>query len=344
MLAAGAAGARDVQVAAWLPTTWDYERSYASLVSHAALLDEVSPIWYWATADGRGVARRPEWKTADDPGPCEEEVRRVCRERGLKLVPLISNSSSRKGFDADLVSRIVNSEALRERHVRELVELAVTRRYDGLEVDYEGLHARDRDAFSRFVAELAAALHARGKRLALAIHPKTEEPGGEWGSAAHDYAALGRAADSIRIMAYDHHWSTGPAGPVAPLPWFREVLACAASLIPCEKLLMGVPTYGYDWTGPRTGKSQNVSARDAADLARRMGAEPDRDLLTNSPFFRYRDGGRQREVWYEDAACLAEKLKAVRQAGVAGIAVFRLGAEEEAFWEALREGTDGRPR
>ena len=335
---AGAAAARSgegVTVAAWLATTWDYEASYASFVAHAAVLDEISPIWYWVTADGRAVARRPNWATADDPGPCEAEIRRACRVHGIRLIPLISNSSARKGFDADLVGRIVRSEGLRGLHVRHLVDLAVDREYDGIEVDYESLHGADRDAYSTFLAELAGALHDRGKRLAVALQAKTDEAGSEWGSAAHDYAAIGRVVDSVRIMAYDHHWSTGPAGPVAPLPWFRQVLAFASSAIPCERLLMGVPTYGYDWTGRRTGKSVDVAARDAAAQARRKGAALEWDPVSNSPFFRYREGERAREVWYESAACLPQKLKAVREAGVAGIAIFRLGSEEESFWSPL---------
>ena len=41
-------------------------------------------------------------------------------------------------------------------------------------------------------------------------------------------------------------------------------------------------------------------------------------------------------MWYEDAECLPAKLKAVREAGVACIAIWRLGTEEPAFWEKLK--------
>jgi spore germination protein YaaH len=336
VLAGAASGREPLQVAAWIPTTWDYENARASLAESAPLLSEVSPIWYWVAADGRAVARRPYWNTAEDPGPSEAEIREICRRHDVALMPLISNSSKAKGFDADLVHRILASDALRDRHVRALADLAVEREYDGIEVDYELLHAGDRDAYACFIEELGGALRARRKRLAIAIHAKTDDAGGGWGSAAHDYAALGRAADSVRIMTYDHHWATGPAGAIAPLPWFREVLAYAVSRIPREKVLMGVPAYGYNWAGARSGKSADVTAREAPALARRHGAEIGWDPASNSPFFRYRRGGTEHHVWFESAACLAEKLRAVREAGAAGIAVFRLGGEESGFWDALR--------
>ena len=37
-------------------------------------------------------------------------------------------------------------------------------------------------------------------------------------------------------------------------------------------------------------------------------------------------------MWYEDSHALAAKLALVRQAGIAGVAVWRLGAEDAGFW------------
>ena len=326
-----------MEVSAWLPTTWDYENSLKSLVDNAGVISAVSPVWYWARADGSVAARLPQWKSGPDPGPSDAEVRAVCRKHGIRLIPLISNSSPAKGFDADMIGAIVESDFLRTAHVRALTSLVVSHDYDGIEIDYEELHGRDRDAFSRFMTELSLALHAEGKLLAVAVHPKLSEPGDDWGPMAHDYAALGAAVDSFRIMTYDHHWATGRAGPVAPLPWFKSVLAFAASRVPGRKIMMGVPAYGYDWTGTNTGKSADVSARDAPALAGKNGARVERDGESNSPHFSYLSNTDEHQVWYEDARCLPEKLKSVRKAGAAGIALWKLGSEEPEFWAQLAE-------
>jgi spore germination protein YaaH len=219
--------------------------------------------------------------------------------------------------------------------VRALVSLVEAHGYDGIEIDYESLKTVDRAAFTAFMTELSRALHARGRILAGAFHAKVAEPGDDWGPGAQDWDALGRVVDSFRIMTYDYHWDGGPAGPLAPLPWFKAVLAFAVAHVPKDKILMGIPTYGYDWTGSRTGKAASVDARDATGIARKKGGRIDRDPVSNEPHFTYLENTDEHVVWYEDADCLPQKLEAVRAAGVAGIAIWLLGSEEPAFWARL---------
>jgi len=65
-------------------------------------------------------------------------------------------------------------------------------------------------------------------------------------SSAFDYAAIGKYADWVQIMTYDEHWSGGTPGPIASLPWVENVIKYAITVIPKEKILLGVAAYGYD--------------------------------------------------------------------------------------------------
>ncbi|MEK7476984.1 MAG: glycosyl hydrolase family 18 protein [Candidatus Coatesbacteria bacterium] len=324
-----------VEVSAWLPTTWDFENAWPSFVTNASRLACVSPVWYWLEPNGGVLARVTDGKSGEVVGPVEDDVRAVCWRSGTRLMPLISNSQPGRSFDPEMTSRVLNTPLLRTSHVRALVTLVTAHGYDGIEIDYELMKGGDRAAFTAFMTELSAALHARGKLLAGAFHPKVAEPGDDWGPSAQDWEALGKLVDSFRIMTYDHHYSGGPAGPLAALPWFKEVLAFAVARVPKEKILMGIPTYGYDWTGSRTGKATDVVPRTAPELAKKKGARIQRDPDSGEPHFSYLENTDEHFVWYEDAACLPAKLAAVRAAGVAGIAVWRLGSEEPAFWQAL---------
>jgi len=336
-----AAVAGAVEVSGWLPTTWDFENAWPSFASNASRLACVSPVWYWLEPDGGVMARLPSGRTGEVVGPVEDDVRAVCWRTGVKLVPLISNSQPGRGFDPELTSRMLNHPLMRSSHIRALTSLVCAHAYDGIEIDYELMKGSDRAAFTAFMTELSASLHSRGKLLAGAFHPKVAEPGDDWGPSAQDWEALGKVVDSFRIMTYDHHYSGGPAGPLAPLPWFKEVLAFAVAHVPKGKILMGIPTYGYDWTGSRTGKSSDVSPRTAPALAKQKRASIERDPVSNEPHFSYLENTDEHFVWYEDAECLPAKLEAVREAGAAGIAVWHLGSEEPAFWQALDRAAPG---
>lgn len=343
VLTAGSAGAARLTVSAWLPTNWDFENTMTTFRAHASQLHQISPVWYWLKEDGGVIARLPGGKSGFSPEYCEAEVRELCRRHRVQLLPLISNSRPGRGFDPDLVGRIVSSADLRAAHIRALTTVVLAHGYDGIEIDYESLHGRDRDNFSLFMRELADSLHARHKLLAIAVPPKLSEPGDDWGPKAHDYAALGKAVDYFRIMTYDHHWSTGPAGPLAPLPWYKDVLKFAATKVPRAKIQMGIPTYGYDWTGTWTGKSDDISPRDALALAKSKNATVCWDPASNECHFTYPVNYDEHHVWYEDADCLPLKLAAARESGIGGIAIWRLGTEEPAFWDYLA-GTRTPPR
>ena len=66
----------------------------------------------------------------------------------------------------------------------------------------------------------------------------------------HDYPAHGRMMDFIFFMTYEWGWSGGPPMAVSPLNQVRRVLDYAISVVPRDKIMMGIPLYGYDSTLP----------------------------------------------------------------------------------------------
>ena len=99
-------------------------------------------------------------------------------------------------------------------------------------------------------------------------------------------------------MAYDQHYSGGPAGPIADLAWVNDVVTYAKTQIPTGKIILGVPLYGYDWAG---GRGTPVSWLQAFQLSRQYGVKPRFDGASQSPWFAYTDvAGRRHVVWFEN--------------------------------------------
>ena len=99
---------------------------------------------------------------------------------------------------------------------------------------------------------------------------------------------------------------------VAPLRNVELVVEYALSEIPAEKIWMGIPNYGYDWSLPfRQGnRAQSISNQEAVFLAVQNRVAIRFDQAAQSPWFRYVDGqGREHEVWFEDARSIRAKLE-----------------------------------
>jgi spore germination protein YaaH len=167
------------------------------------------------------------------------------------------------------------------------------------------------------------------------VFAKTTNAGTAPFNVAQDYAAIGRAADQVRLMAYDYHWPTSPPGPIAPVGWVRSVLRYAKTQIPAGKIVLGIPLYGYDWSG---GHATGLSWLQALRLSRRYHVTPRYDAASQAPWFSYTDAaGRRHTVWFEDAASSRAKFEAAHEAGIAGVYLWMYGYEDTATWPAVRQ-------
>ena len=111
------------------------------------------------------------------------------------------------------------------------------------------------------------------------------------------------------------------------------MLDYAVTEIPPEKILMGMPNYGYDWTLPfmRGTPAQSVSLTQAVDLALRYGVEIQFDEQAQTPYFYYTDNGTQHVVWFDDPRSIDAKLQLIDD--------YRLA---RARWGAVNQRAGGR--
>ncbi len=320
-----------VGLSVWI-AWWDQARGLDALRQHLEVIRSVSPYWYVFQRDGKVLAL---------PNADASDVLAVVHAAGLTLIPTIANADPQTNQkDPQLALSVLTNPAARARHIASILETARSRSYDGIDLDYENMPAVLRDTFTRFVEELAAALHAEGRLLVVSLQPKVRDPGGENGSQALDYAAIGAAADLVRVMAYDYSWDTSDPGPVAPLPWVEEVVTFAVSQIPPERLQLGVAFYGYDWVD---GRGTTRMWDELHDSAVGRGATIRWDARSGSPWFEYMGGDGRHEVWFENADSLAHKLALIRRFGLAGLAAWRLGGEDPEVWALLSAVRAGAP-
>jgi spore germination protein len=312
---------------------WDQDRGFDTIVTNADVLSEVSPFWYHAGAAGEVLP----YVTASGATYEETSILAFLRGRGILVIPSVTNIVDGV-WNGPLVSRIIANPDLAAANIYNLVQLAVTRGYEGIDLDYEELAASDRAAYSAFVAQLASALHAAGKLLTVNVYAKTSEPGTWDGPKAQDWTAIGNAADQVRIMTYEYHWSTSEAGPIAPVDWVNQVLWFARSVIPSHKIMEGVPLYGYDWLG-RSGTP--IVFEEAMALSAQHGATVKWDTTSASPWFEYVAQRKRHTAWFENAASVDAKLALTGSHDIGGVTLWRLGGEDPATWLALRSRFTG---
>lgn len=164
-----------------------------------------------------------------------------------------------------------------------------------------------------------------------------------------DLVNLAKNSDGIFIMGYDFHRpSSDTAGPVAPIGGkgvhaeydIETMLKDYLALVPPNKLLLGVPYYGYNWVVEETekyaeridgndtiGYSQSQSYDAIMDVLINIGPQVMWDDLGQVPYFSYvsEETGQQRQVFYENQKSLAIKYKLVKDNNLMGVGIWALG-------------------
>ncbi len=305
----GRSGAGGVQ-AFLLPSAPD---SFADLKAHAASIEVLYPT-YFECESGSGQIE----------GHDEPAIDAYATAHRIPLLPRFNCQ------DGPTVNLILTEPSLRAQTLAGLAALAANPAYAGLSLDLENAGAEDRAALSSFVAALAARLHAMHRALTVVVDGV---PGEEPGHATYlyDYSALSAAADHVFVLGWGAHWEGSGPGPIAPLPWVRQVVAHIASLPYARRFVLGEPLYGLDWAAGQRATALQFSG--IARLAHAAGARPLRDRSADELTFAYQSHGVAHRVWYLDARAVLDRLKIARAAGLA-VGIWRLGREDQALWAA----------
>ncbi len=275
------------------------------------------------------------------PANLEREVA-VLKNYNVQPVVTLTNWGP-TGFESELARAIIGNETVKARVITNLLALLSRYGLGGVNVDFENMHPEDRQLYNNFIREIAAALRPRNYGVSVAVPPKFSDlPTASW-VGAFDYAALGQAADFIFLMTYEWGWIGGPPMAIAPINLVRRALNYALTQIPANKLIQGIPLYGYDWPVPQTPEklATPVDLVNVYSLAQRYNAAINYDTTAQAPWFRYRDAaGQQHEVWFEDARSLAAKYDLAKELKLRGVGYWSYVNEPYGSaqnWELLNE-------
>lgn len=284
------------------------------------------PYLTYITVFTYGIRENGELIQVDD-----EEIIELARQYGVAPIMQISSVTERGTFSTEAASRLFTNEALQDQVIEELITVLEEKRYAGVDVDFEYVEGQYADAYVAFLEKLHARLNPLGYELFVAVAPKysADQPGLLY--EGHDYPGLGAAADGVLLMTYEWGYSRGEPQAVSPVDKVRRVVDYGVTVIPPEKIFLGMPNYGYDWRLPFVAGetiARSLSNVEAVELAKEKNAEILFDEVAQSPYFNYfmRENSRSFEhvVWFEDARSVAAMLGLVQEYALRGFAVWNL--------------------
>jgi cellulose synthase/poly-beta-1,6-N-acetylglucosamine synthase-like glycosyltransferase/peptidoglycan/xylan/chitin deacetylase (PgdA/CDA1 family)/spore germination protein YaaH len=318
------AGAGTISGAWFAP--WE-DGALDSFRRHAPDLTHVYPTWLELRPDGQDVLTT-DWDHAKNPTSAPLES--IARANGVRIIPVIGNATDGL-FDQDRIDRMLAGPGA-DIVLNRLVDFVDVHDYAGLQIDFEQLTPEQIRKLIPWISRLHQRLAAQGKELSMAL---------EVGFSDADIRSLASVVDYAAIMAYDEHGENSLPGPISSAGFVDAALDRFTSLVPANKLILGVGIYGYDW---KDGAAVADSITNTEALTTAQGYRPEdrpSDVIDFDPkaleaTFRYRDDkGAMHEVWFQDAASVANAMTMTRGRGLRGASLWALGEEDPASWSVF---------
>ena len=282
-LTAPATGA--FEISGWIPY-WRSATGTADVLPHLSQLTSVMPFGYTMKSDGTLVDTA---HLSQEPWTSFIAAAKAAKVRAIPTV---------MWGNGDTIHRILSNTSARIALEDEIANIVKKNGFDGIDIDFEAKKHETINYFSTFLKGLYQRMGNKWVYCTIEARMPLEDrfsPGATIPPDATDYAndfiAMNRYCDRVEIMAYDqgtvnvrlNNARSAPYAPVADPGWVENLVTLAAQTISRNKLIIGIATYGYEYTVtplPGSGYQYKVlwpfNPSYAIDIASRLGITPGR--------------------------------------------------------------------
>ena len=285
-----------------------------AMLETAYNINVISPTWF-SLSDNAGNFTHI----------ASHEYVQTAHERGIQVWGLVEDITN----DVDTYE-ILGNRVSRTHLIEGLIEAALAYELDGLNIDFEGIRRRDGVHFVQFLRELSIRCREEGVILSVDNYPPSGRP-------YYDYDEQSVVADYVVLMGYDEHWGgSGDPGSSSSQPFVEQSLDNLLRMVPADKVINALPFYTRLWTTSGNSVTDKAIFMKSIDnVVSDYGMIIDYDKTTGQKYARAEVKGTVYEMWIEDYASIENKLIAVKERDLAGVAAWRLGYEEQAVWELI---------
>ncbi|KKT55759.1 MAG: hypothetical protein UX08_C0004G0057 [Candidatus Collierbacteria bacterium GW2011_GWB1_45_35] len=267
-------------------------------------------------------------------------------------------------MDPELIESILENPSNSRTAINSIMEIYKNKNFDDINVDFEYVgkpETTTRSNFITFIRNLKNACRTQNKncQIDVDIFADTATKDRLW-----DLVGLSPVVDRFIVMAYDYsRKSSSQAGPVAPLTGkcnHQQSLPCLdqdiishlsqiTKIVPPEKIILGIPFYGYEWqtagkdflanTYPGTGSLASYSRIQSLFSDSKISSLSAMwSQTTLSPYLVFEKGEETHQIYFENSESLKQKIKLVKSANLGGVAIWALGYEVPfgELWEPIK--------
>lgn len=259
------------------------------------------------------------------------------RSKNVKLIMTVSN------FNPDQINKLLTNQISKQNLFNNIWQKMNSYGFDGVNIDFENLTKGDEGTvLNGFMKSLNDFIKSNKHLSEISFSSPIVNSGG-W-----NFKELAAACDYLFIMGYDFYgsWSntTGPSSPLKGEGYgLTYSLNNYYSLIPPEKLILGVPYYGNYWKVNSkfpyatvipydSNKTINNWVKPALRYKEIIPQYSQKELMWDSvsqtSWLRWEQNGIWNQIWYDDENSTALKYNLAIAKNLKGVGIWALGYDD----------------
>lgn len=287
-----------------------------SALSGTSGINIVSPTWYSITGNDGTMSCFASQETVTD-----------IHNRGMEVWALVDDFNTNVDFKT-----LYQSKKARTKMVNTLISDAKKYGFDGINLDFEKVKKEYSRDFLQFVRELSIECEKAG----IVLSTDNYKP--ESYNECYRLTEQASFVDYVVLMAYDEHYAGTEAGSVSSLPFFKEAISDMINLVPSNQIVVGIPFFTRIWT---TTNGKTTSSAVGMDEAINQMTKDGFSALWNEEIgqyaVNYEKNGSTIQIWFEEEQSVEERMKAISESNVSGVAGWKLGLEKKSVWGIINK-------
>lgn len=287
---------------------WNEKDAYALVSENAQSIRVISPVWF-SLNDNFSLS---------ELGNVNKELEIAnLKSKNVKIYPTLASD-----LTGIKLSPFLNDEEKMDKFINLLSDRLVNLNADGVDIDLEVILKDDKQGYTSFLTKMARKTKENGLKMSVSIHAQNGKKIWE-GTEGQDLEKINTIADEIRIMTYDEHSGTSDPGPISSLEWINSVIEYSLRKIDKEKIVLGIPSYGYIWE--ENGDVKGLQFNDFNNYLKNKNYQLSRDPDSGELVVK----GDDFVGWLSDSRAMTAKINLMRTHGFKKFSIWHLGGMDK---------------
>jgi len=220
-------------------------------------------------------------------------------------------------------------------YIQNLLRIIKEKGYKGVNISFQYINVTNIIYYNSFFTLITERLNSEGFLVFVTIDPNLSNTGENVNFERVDYSLLDQLSQNIIFMNYQWATNVNPPAPISSIQNLDVFLNYVNAFIPPDKIIIGIPTIGYDWELPFLPGLSNVNVLSydgAINLADIYGAIIEFDETSQTPFYRYSRDNVQHIVWFIDARSVNALLDLVVKYSLQGAGIWNITIYNPQLW------------